>query len=288
MRRVRKARMPRLIVGMIACTLVLLPSPSTPAAEASNGVFSVLCDFSHESFDDPIVFPGDPGAAHLHQFGGNTTTNARSTYEGMLGQPSSCPYDKDTAAYWVPALVSPSGYSVLPISMNAYYRNLPANSQPVVPFPPDLRLVAGYPTVETGTPHLLGWSCNDSDPYLAQPPDCSGVRTHGVKAHVFFPNCWNGYLDSADHRSHVVYPLGSHCPASHPLKLPKLSLHVTWPVIDGRGHYLSSDYGSETPAGMSLHADFWNTWDQLELARLTEVCLKGQLECKDLQNGEEG
>ena len=278
------AHVQRLLVLIAACGLLVLPSPP-PAVAGSNGVFSVLCDFSHQSFDDPIVFPGEPGAAHLHQFGGNSTTNALSTYQDMVGRPTSCPYDKDTAGYWVPALISPSGESVTPIRMNAYYRNLPANHHPVIPYPPDLRLVAGYPTVETGTPKYLGWSCRDTEIYQAQPPDCTGVRTLGVKAHIVFPNCWNGYVDSADHRSHVVYPWLTRCPASHPVKLPKLSLHITWPVTDGRGYHLSSDQESGTEPGMSLHADFWNTWDQVELARLTAVCLNGQLECKGIRNG---
>jgi Domain of unknown function (DUF1996) len=271
------------VAMVVAASAVLLVSPAPPA-QAASGVFSLLCDFSHELMDDPIMFPGQPGASHLHQFSGNVTTNAGSTYEAMLGQPTSCPYSKDTAAYWVPALVSPSGAPLAPVRMSAYYRNKPSNGQLVVAFPPDLRLIAGYPTVATGTKGRLGWNCKDSHPYLASPPDCRGIRTKGVKAHVVFPNCWNGSVDSDDHRSHVVYPSGSECPTSHPLKLPKLSLHVTWPVKDARGYWLSSDSSPDTAAGTTLHADLWNTWDQTELERLTEVCLNGQLSCKNLRD----
>jgi hypothetical protein len=34
------------------------------------------CQFSHMAFDDPIVYPGQPGKSHLHVFFGNTGTNA--------------------------------------------------------------------------------------------------------------------------------------------------------------------------------------------------------------------
>jgi Domain of unknown function (DUF1996) len=258
---------------------------SAPTVQAADGVFSLLCDFSHQLSDDPIMFPGQPGVSHLHQFTGNVTTNAGSTYESMLGQATSCPYAKDTAAYWVPALVSPLGTVIAPIRMNVYYRNKPSNGQPVVAFPPDFRLIAGHPTVPTGTKATLGWNCKDANPYLASPPDCRGIRSsRGVKAHIVFPNCWNGLPDSADHRSHVVYPSGGLCPVSHPLKLARLSVHVTWPVKDGRGYTLSSDHGSEAATGASLHADFWNTWDQPELERLTETCLNAQVSCKNLRD----
>ena len=43
------------------------------------GAFRIPCAYSHMAFDDPIVYPGRPGAAHLHTFFGNTGTNAAST-----------------------------------------------------------------------------------------------------------------------------------------------------------------------------------------------------------------
>ena len=38
--------------------------------------FIESCRFSHRAPDDPIVFPGKPGASHDHTFVGNRTTNA--------------------------------------------------------------------------------------------------------------------------------------------------------------------------------------------------------------------
>jgi hypothetical protein len=52
---------------------------SAPTVQAADGVFSLLCDFSHQLADDPFMFPGQPGGSHLHQFTGNVTTNADST-----------------------------------------------------------------------------------------------------------------------------------------------------------------------------------------------------------------
>src|SRR4051794_40385059 len=43
------------------------------------GQFTTRCTLSHERADDPIVKPNQPGASHLHEFFGNTTTNASTT-----------------------------------------------------------------------------------------------------------------------------------------------------------------------------------------------------------------
>lgn len=48
------------------------------------GQFRTFCQFSHLSYDDPIIFPGQPGKSHLHMFFGNTDTNANSTIKSII------------------------------------------------------------------------------------------------------------------------------------------------------------------------------------------------------------
>ena len=60
------------------------------------------CAYSHTMSDDPIVFPGQPGASHLHDFFGNTGANASSTFETMLAGETTCRVPSDTAGYWAP------------------------------------------------------------------------------------------------------------------------------------------------------------------------------------------
>ena len=43
------------------------------------GQFVVECGYSHSAPDDPIVYPGQPGMSHEHDFFGNVTTDADST-----------------------------------------------------------------------------------------------------------------------------------------------------------------------------------------------------------------
>jgi hypothetical protein len=266
------------ITGLASAALILIGMlPASVGADTSNGVFSVRCRFSHQAPDDPIVHPGHSGMAHSHDFFGNRSTNAASTYESMVQAPTSCDLPEDTSAYWVPTLLTPSG-SPAPVKwVLAYYRNLPVFEGRTRAYPEDFRMIAGYPTVQTGTDKVLGWSCNDSDPYLATPPDCGNGS---LRLHLVFPNCWDGVnIDSANHRSHVSYPVGGRCPGTHPVKLPRMSLHVHYGVSDGRGYWLASDAENGTSDGRSAHGDFWNTWEQSALKHLVKKCLQPGTSC---------
>ena len=86
--------------------VVLTRSPYSEQNVSVNFVSG--CRFSHRNTDDPIVYPGQPGKSHDHTFIGNDTTNAFSTLASLQGKSSSCRRAGDTAAYWVPTLISAS------------------------------------------------------------------------------------------------------------------------------------------------------------------------------------
>jgi hypothetical protein len=71
------------------------------------GAFRMFCAAGQLLKDDPLVYPGQPGVSHLHQFFGNTGANANSNYTSFrtsggttCGQ-SSTPINR--SAYWMPA-----------------------------------------------------------------------------------------------------------------------------------------------------------------------------------------
>ena len=71
------------LLAFIAAALVTFAASVAKAPEASDQTsttksFSVLCNWSHNSYDDPIVYPGKPSAAHWHGFVGNRTTEYNS------------------------------------------------------------------------------------------------------------------------------------------------------------------------------------------------------------------
>lgn len=257
-------------LALIVSVLALL-TVSMPAAQAgSKGVFHTSCAFSHAAPDDPIVFPGDPGASHLHSFFGNRSTDASSTYRSMRAGSTTCSFSADTAGYWVPALLDRQGNVVTPRNVAAYYL---ASSGVVAP-PANLRMIAGGDTAEL---RIAGYACGEGSATSSVPMDCGSKWLKGV---IAFPSCWNGQdLDSRDHRSHVAYPTGKGCPRRYPVRIPKLVFHVTYGIHDGTGYTLVSDRMMGHEDGMSLHADFWNTWDQEEFEGVVERCLNGRQSC---------
>lgn len=260
-------------------SLVLIYVSAIPAS-AGSGVFSITgCKDAGRRADDPIAMPGRVGESHLHQFFGNMTTSATSTYDQMVVGTTSCPLSADTAGYWAPALLDPTGEPVTLRNATAYYRS-GSSSSTIEAFPPDFRMIAGSVSgIATGTPKLLGWGCDDTT-YLPTIPDCSGKSKPFVKAHIIFPSCWDGVNpDSSDHMAHVAYPAGAKCPSTHPVRLPRLSLHFTWNTAGGSGYSIDSDMSARTTAGQSLHADFWNTWNQGALQILVDACLNAGKSC---------
>jgi hypothetical protein len=268
------------------CAFLTAAVPALRAGAGMGNVFSVHCErIDHMAPDDPIVHPKDPGASHMHSFSGNTTTDAFSTYKSMVGKPTTCKLSLDTSGYWVPTMYDASGTVVKVIQFNAYYRTWGSVTK-FTTFPPDFRLIAGGsthdPALVGGGDASIGYNCAPGAPLVPTPPNCG---TDWVKAHVIFPTCWDGvHTDSADHRSHVVYSTGGRCPVDHPVALPKLSFHVTYGVHSGKGLYLSSDEHEGVHDASTLHADFWNTWNQAALDKLVDACLNGspRMSCLDV------
>lgn len=224
------------------------------------GIFRSTCALSHVAMDDPIVHPGMPGTSHSHEFFGNTTTSAASTYASLRAGSTTCDRPADTAAYWVPTLLA-NGARVRPGFAFAYY--LRAGKQGELAAPPaGLKVIAGdaKATVAQST-RVTGWKCEGLDGRLsAVPVTCPGGRLVLV---VNFPDCWNGTdLDSADHRSHLAYSVARRCPTGYPVSIPRLSLRIHYRIGDVSGLTFASG------GAYSAHADFFNAWDQRVLAGL--------------------
>ena len=73
------------------------------------GSFRIKCAFSHLNYDDPLVFPGQPGAAHLHTYFGNVdidhATDAESIHRASGSTCQGGPLN--LTGYWVPTLMRP-------------------------------------------------------------------------------------------------------------------------------------------------------------------------------------
>lgn len=270
-------RRPLILAFLIFAALL----PAAPARAVGGGFFNVRCDLSHRAQDDPIVFPGEPGAAHSHDFFANRSTDADSTRKSMKAARTTCPLSADTSGYWAPTLLDQNGEPVPVKKVQVYYRS--ASGMRVRAFPGNLKIIAGGDTQDPPAPsrsqRSLSWACGDTEPYTGSPPDCTGTGEY-VTAHIHFPDCWDEEnKDSADHRSHMVFGTPK-CPRGY-VAVPRLRLHILYDVHDAEGFTLSSD-GSGMVPGQSLHADFWNTWDQRALRFLVRRCLNAGRACESM------
>lgn len=321
----------------------LVATQVQPEAVVDNswrGIFRINCDFAHASYDDPIVFPGQDNAAHLHRFYGNTLLDETSDIRSLLttGESSCQGNTLNRSAYWVPALLAPSydpdtgervqddlgdpAWLTVPAVVGNdeeaheifYYSAGVDDLDSIQTIPLGLKMIAGnhmgQPGMEQDTSiarwHCQSWESSDAtNPrWSTSIPEC--IAPDRVRMDIFFPSCWNGVdLDSADHKSHMAYPLDSNgpdgmvCPETHPVPIVRVSFHYAFgvkPEVDdpvsrsSRGWRLASDMyevDAQAPGGMSLHGDWFNAWHPEALQAVLDNCIKGELDCHDgnLANG---
>jgi len=266
------------VVGVASTALAKPPAGDVTGdlrrADLQGVNFVENCRFSHQAPEDPIVFPGKPGASHLHTFVGNRTTDAHSTFGSLRAGRTTCRRTDDTAAYWVPALYQGTSL-VLPQGATVYYRR--ATLAPVNTFPNGLRVIAGdaMATSPQGM-RVTFWSCGAGSGVApsATVPTCPDQRGSFLRLHVRFPSCWDGRrLDSPDHKSHMAYAIRGACPSTHPVSVPALAQIYRYPTRGGEGFSLAS--GSQ----FSAHADFFNAWSPGALKRLVDGCLNALVRC---------
>jgi hypothetical protein len=266
-----------LVITLLVATLIA----GTPIPAHAEQQFIVDCLFAHRAKDAPIVYPRQPGASHMHDFFGNKSTNAFSTYRSMLRARTNCDRAGETAAYRAPTLVRGDGTIFMPRRIKIYYRSGLLPGRRTHPFPKNFRVIAGG--VNTMGKYA-GWNCDGTGLSKTARINCSG-RSPGhtyVRGEIIFPMCGKmraGKIvtDSPDHRSHVVY--GSHrtgCPRTHPIQLPAIKVNIRYGIsncVAARCRLVSDMMmGAKVPGG-SLHADYWNTWHQRLLNRLVATKL---------------
>jgi uncharacterized protein DUF1996 len=264
-----------------AASAQVLASPQAVFAEA---VFVTRCNFSHRNFDDPIVFPDQRGAAHSHDFFANRSTKYNSTDQSLQASGTTCVNPDDKSAYWIPTVswTDNSGTRKLKASTaHFYYRSGGKLPEDVQPPPPGLKVVPNT---------HVNWRCAQNTAVSPSPPTrCS---SGALVVSIRFPDCVaedsSGELltdtdpnDSRfpdDHRSHMAYAVlqsdGTKlCPDTHPNPVAALTMEVKFKIGTASGTVsLSSDH-PDVPPGSTMHADFFNAWDQAKLTALVEDCI---------------
>ncbi len=280
--------------GVAGTTHLLLKPAGPPHRDNSKDTFRTRVRWTHYAYDDPIVYPGQPGRAHLHLFLGNASVDALTTKDNIRSRCRSAAAGgiANCSAYWIPALLDAQGNVVNPRPMSLIYYKAGyqvQNPQDSVVPPQGLQIVAGDANATPDQPQdrdRFFWNCGGSS-YDARtlhiPTDCAPGSTLALE--VRFPACWNGRdLTSPDHTSHVSYGHQGRCPSSHPVVLPNITFNIMWDVgpAGTQGWRLASDSYSitpQTPGGYSLHADWIMGWDPQIAKRFLQHCNHAFKDC---------
>lgn len=285
------------------------------------GAFRFICTPGQLRRDDPIVYPGQPGKSHLHQFFGNTSTDAYSTYASLRARgDSTCNNILNRSAYWIPAMLNGKGKAIRPDYVAIYYKRYPVDSpycqkqgKACVSLPRGLRYIFGY-NMTTGERGRFSYNCDGPTgkpghyaDIVEAAKNCPTGNRLGVV--INGPDCWDGRnLNSANHRSHVAFSgyddTGTlRCPKTHPYIIPGFTLGAWYTVdddLDKSGEWkpgmstwsLSSDSMPGMPVmrpGTSFHTDWMGAWDDNTLQMWMENCINKMLNCSggDLGNGKQ-
>jgi hypothetical protein len=274
----------------------------------ANGIFSVTCTYSHTKPDDAIVWPKAPGRAMVHDFFGNTGTDAYSDYKSLNGNKvTTCDAKADVSAYWIPQLKRASGI-VVPDFAKTYYMN----NQPVVPLnpiPAGLQLLAGDHNGTGPNPHI-NYLCRGGGYTTTAPTNCPVVTddqgTYSqLNISVHFPDCWNGKKlkpdSSGAHAGHAMMNYASKmdymayrnsdgtCPTGFPVKIPELQMNIQYSLgqdPDLSTAQLSMDPvlvdGAWVPQWGSLytaHGDFIDAWKIDSMQYAIDKCSNADVSC---------
>ncbi|WP_307873121.1 DUF1996 domain-containing protein [Paractinoplanes ovalisporus] len=253
-------------------------TPTIPPGAVRVAEFLADCPFSHRLPDDPIVFPGLPGASHMHSFFGSEVTNAHSTTQDLLNANSNCNPSIDKSSYWIPTLYN-GNTEVEPVTGIFYYLgegvrdDLIAQTQP---FPLGLRVVAGNAKATGPNDNTIArWSCLHAGDAGSSSNFVNCPAGTMLESYLDFPHCWDGVnLDSPDHKSHMAYPVNNACPASHPVVVPKLRQVMRYPVNGNPANFRLA-----SGPGYTMHGDFFNAWPVDELARRVNDCIRPIIKC---------
>lgn len=275
------------------------------------GAFRVSVGFAKMLYDDPIVFPGQPGVSHLHTYTGNAAIDAFTTTSSIVtGNSTSDGGTLNRSSYWFPTMVDTgNGQPLVPTNNAVYYKGSYEFdiSSVVQPLPTGLRMVSGNAKntdpAKTGARYIClgpngenpGWKNTITAAYADGTCKVGG----DFLMEVPFPMCWDGVnLDSPNHASHMSFaaqdqtpPFAKHCPTTHPVVLPVISYNIHYTITDNTAvsrWRLSSDMDPTLPAGISGHADYFLGWDATTMNKWLTNCIKAKMDCHaDLLGGDQ-
>lgn len=268
------------------------------------GTFRTSCEFSHFAYDDPLVHPNKPGAAHLHMFWGNTDVNAYSTYDTLYNSGSSTcnGMELNRTGYWAPAMFDAKGNVRIPERVIVYYKGYGLAQGKSIIYPPRAAMISDdklHRTSDTvGGVAEMNFLCSDQfrgqrTPASLTIPICNGssaINLWGsgraaIEMHIKFPNCWNRQ-DPSNPKNWLLSRAGSwfYSNCEERATLPNIHYIIAYPLEPNEttaGWYIASDVDPTTrqrtkARGSSIHADWWGAWNPSINKRWIDNCVNSK------------
>jgi hypothetical protein len=244
-----------------------------PRRGASTGTFVSACGRNENQHNNPanfIVAPGNAnGAHHLHDYVGNVSADGNSTNESLAAAGTTCRQGDLSSYYWPVIRVRTRGSGAdetNPHNVGAVQRPASVTLQfrgnargKVVAAPEFLRLVTGDAKAATNGPAAANakWGCTRfANRFTTKYPLCP--RGSQLSRTLDFPSCWDGVnTDSANHRTHVLFPDRSGtCPAGTKA-IPQLRMTLTYRVPQGKVFAVDA-FPEQLHNPITDHGDFVN------------------------------
>ena len=265
--------------------------PAHPLPGASTGTWRSVCGRNaqgHHNTDNVVSFPGQPGAAHhVHDYVGNTSTDAYSTNRSLLAARTTC-RDGDRSAYsWPvlrlrdqrgdPATEDPAddnrGRIVVPASVSIEYRGNAASN--VLAMPEFLRTGSGnaHGRSEGGlnTQHVQ-WTCSgERDRVTQRYPRCpAGQRV----VRIFdFPSCWDGKTTVPP--TDLVFPDATGtCPPGS-FAVPQVHEEISYD-LPPHARYAIDTFRTEGHSPLADHADYIEVMPPALMAHVVDCINQGR------------
>ena len=247
------------------------------SGDASTGSFVAHCGTNaddHHNSDNFMVTPGKRnGAQHVHDYVGNLSTDANSSDDTLHAAGTTCDRNNKSTFFWPTVrntaaqgddanedgggLDGNLGQRLRERTVDIRFLGNPTTK--VKPMPDDLQFIMGDAKAVTNGPKnaKAQWTCTGfenrhTDKYPLCPAGSSLVRK------LEFPSCWDGkQLDSADHRSHVLFPDDNgECDSDH-VTIPKLVVTLTYDRPNGRDFAVDT-FPDQQHDPITDHSDFMN------------------------------
>ncbi|KOT79743.1 hypothetical protein ADK70_29830 [Streptomyces rimosus subsp. pseudoverticillatus] len=251
----------------------------------------------HNNPDNLIVAPGvSNGAHHMHDYVGNLATNAFSSDRELAGAGTTCGNGDRSTYYWPVLRLRDNGRErdadapgggqdgnvgtiLRPAAVSLKFDGNGADK--VTAMPPFLRNLTGDAKALTNGPANANasWSCTgfENRQLKNKYPICP--RGSNVVRSLAFPNCWDGRnIDSANHRTHVVFPDGNGRCRNGFRAIPRLVQRLTY-AVPPNAQYAVDSFPDQLHNPVTDHGDFINVMPQ-RLMRTAVDCINSGRDCR--------